>query len=249
MTEVFRPCFVVPVFNHGRTVEATIAHLEPTDIPCIVVDDGSDAQCRTVLDRIAAPRNPSHQLLRMDHNSGKGAAVKRGLRHAADRGFTHALQIDADGQHDLADVERFLAAARSHPDDFVIGTAQYGESAPGVRKAARYLTHVWVWINTLSFQIEDSMCGFRVYPLKSVIPLLNENRVGDRMEFDVEILVRASWRGSRFVNVPTRVEYPADGVSHFRMVRDNVLISRMHAKLFLGLLVRLPWVLWRRVHP
>lgn len=247
MADAFRPCFVVPVFNHGRTVAATIAHLAPFDIPCVVIDDGSDAECRTVLDRIVAEA-PNVTLLRMERNCGKGAAVKRALRHAADRGFSHALQIDADGQHDLADIERFLSTARAHPDDFIIGAAQYDESAPRVRKAARYLTHVWVWINTLSFQIEDSMCGFRVYPLKWVIRLLDESRLGDRMEFDVEILVRASWRGSRFINVPTRVEYPVDGISHFRMFRDNLLISKMHAKLFFGLLVRLPVLLWRRVH-
>ena len=246
MVETFHPCAVVPVFNHERSLAATIARIESNNLPCILIDDGSDETCRAAIDRIAEV-DPKIMLLRMDRNRGKGAAVKRGLRYAADRGFSHALQIDADGQHDLDDIERFLDAARAEPEAFVIGSAQFGEDAPRSRRAARYLTHVWVWINTLSLEIEDSMCGFRVYPIAPAIALLNESRFGDRMEFDTEILVRAHWRDCRFVNIPTRVDYPNSGISHFRLVRDNVLISAMHARLFFGLLARMPMRLWRCV--
>jgi len=172
--------------------------------------------------------------------------VKDGLRMAHDRGYTHALQIDADRQHDCADIERFLREAQSNPHAFIIGAARFDASIPTHRRLARGLTHLWVWINTLSFDIEDSMCGFRVYPLAIVTPLLDEPCLGDRMEFDMEILVRAHWRGHTFVNVPTKVEYPVTGVSHFRLVRDNVLISAMHARLFFGMLFRLPALVWRR---
>jgi len=103
-----------------------------------------------------------------------------------------------------------------------------------------------VWVNTLSFDIEDSMCGFRVYPVALVMPLLRHTFTGNHMEFDSEILVRAHWRGHTFINVPTKVDYPVSGVSHFRLVRDNILISAMHAKLFFGMLFQLPTLLRRR---
>ena len=238
----FRICAIVPVFNHAVTLPATLAGVRQARLPCIVVDDGSAAAQSAAIDRAAAAAGAT--LLRIDRNGGKGAAVKCGLRHAALDGYTHALQIDADGQHELADIERFVANARARPDAIVIGVAQLGDDVPRVRRIARHLTHVWVWINTLSFDIADSMCGFRIYPLATVLDLLDST--GDRMEFDVEILVRAHWRGTPVVNLPTRVQYPADGVSHFRVVRDNALISAMHARLFFGMVRRLPQRLWRR---
>ncbi|HRH16120.1 MAG TPA: glycosyltransferase family 2 protein, partial [Aquabacterium sp.] len=115
------------------------------------------------------------------------------------------------------------------------------------RLYGRYLTHVWVWINTLSLEIRDSMCGYRVYPLQPVVDLLDRVKLGRRMDFDPELLVRLHWRGTAMVSVPTRVCYPLDGVSHFKMLQDNVLISRMHARLLLGMLLRLPLLLWRKV--
>ena len=245
MGDAFRICAVVPVYNHAATLADTVAALERAGLPTVVVDDGSDAANAAAIECIVAAaavrangKETGTTRLRLERNSGKGAAVKMGLRHAADLGFTHALQVDADGQHDLGDVERFVATARAQPDAIVIGKPQWSEEAPLGRRVARHLTHVWVWINTLSFEIEDSMCGFRVYPLATALPLLDAT--GNRMEFDVEILVRAHWRGTRFANVPTRVRYPAEGVSHFRLVRDNALISKMHARLFFGMVRRLP---------
>lgn len=243
MSSTFNPCLLVPVFNHGPGLAATIAELAPLQHAVIVVDDGSDETSRAAIDTAIQGR-AEITLLRRVQNGGKGAAVKEGLALAQRRGHSHVLQIDADRQHDCADVERFLHEARNHPDAFVIGAARFNDSIPRVRRIARRLTHVWVRINTLSFDIEDSMCGFRVYPVALVMPLLS--RTGDHMEFDVEVLVRAHWRGHRFVNVPTRVDYPVAGISHFRLVRDNALISRMHAKMFFGMLFQLPALLRRR---
>jgi glycosyltransferase involved in cell wall biosynthesis len=245
MTESLYVCAVVPVFNHAAKLAATLDGVARAGLPCLVVDDGSDDADAAGIARIVATV-PSATLLRLARNGGKGAAVKFGLRRAAEAGYTHALQIDADGQHDVADIERFIATARAQPDAVVIGAAQLGRDGPLGRRIARHLTHVWVWINTLSFDIADSMCGFRIYPLAPLTALFDAS--GDRMEFDVEILVRAHWQGLRVVNVPTRVRYPADGVSHFRLVRDNALISAMHARLFFGMVRRLPQLLWRRTH-
>jgi hypothetical protein len=129
----------------------------------------------------------------------------------------------------------------------VTGVPVYDASVPRGRRAARWLTHTWVWINTLSMQIRDALCGFRVYPLAPVVTLIDATPIGRRMDFDPEVLVRLHWRGVPVLGVRTRVRYPRDGVSHFRPWHDNVLISRMHARLFLGMLWRSPLLLWRKV--
>ena len=178
---------------------------------------------------------------------GADAGLRRvTLREAGRRGYSHALQIDADGQHDPADVPRFLAMARETPGAVINGRPVYDASVPRGRLYGRYATHIWVWINTLSFEIRDSMCGFRVYPLAPTLALLQRERIGQRMDFDTEILVRLHWRGVRVRNLETRVTYPSDGVSHFDIWRDNVRISRMHARLFFGMLTRLPRLLARK---
>ena len=156
------------------------------------------------------------------------------------------LQVDADGQHCIADVPRFIQQAAARPEALIVGYPQYDESVPSIRLYGRYLTHAWVWINTLSLQIKDSMCGFRIYPVAPVLSLIQHRTLGSRMDFDTEILVRLCWDGVDIVNVRTKVGYPADGVSHFRLWFDNVLISRMHATLFFGMLVRAPQLLARK---
>lgn len=234
-----RVCIVVPVFDHEHGLRSTIAALKPYDLNCLLVDDGSGASCRAAIDDVASD-NRGVGVLRRQANGGKGAAVKDGLRWALAHGFTHALQIDADHQHDAADIPKFLAIAAQHPDSYVIGTPIFDASMPRVRRFARHLTHFWVRINTLSLAIKDSMCGFRVYPLTQVVALLDKEHIGDRMDFDIEVLVKAHWHGARFENVPTRVRYPIDGVSHFRLLKDNILITRMHTRCFFSMLVRLP---------
>ena len=156
------------------------------------------------------------------------------------------LQIDADGQHRVEDIARFIAQAAAHPQALVIGSPRFDDSVPGLRLWARYLTHAWVSINTLSRRIEDSMCGFRVYPLAPLLELDRQRKLGARMSFDIEVLVRLCWAGVEIINVPTKVSYPKDGISHFRGGLDNLLISRLHATLFFGMLLRLPTLLARK---
>lgn len=243
------PVAVVPVYDHPATIGEVVRRLLAHGLPCILVDDGSGAECAAVLDALAAQHAGRVELVRLPRNQGKGGAVIAGFRAAAARGHTHVLQIDADGQHDVGDVPLFLEQARQRPDAVVCGCPVYDASVPRGRLYGRYATHVWVWINTLSFDIRDSMCGFRVYPLAHLLPLLDAVRLGQRMDFDSDVMVRLHWRGVAVVNQPTRVTYPRDGVSHFRMWRDNVRISAMHARLFLGMLVRAPLLLWRKVAP
>ena len=242
----FNACIVVPVYNHAEAARSLVEKLEPFGLPAILVNDG----CLPIEADILRGFAESHdwvQLLEHAQNQGKGAAVMSGLREAFARGFSHALQIDADGQHDTDHIPDFLAVAREDPEVIVTGRPVYDSNVPRGRLIARYLTHVCVWIETLSFTIRDSMCGFRVYPLKPVIDLLERTRIGRRMDFDPEILVRLSWMGLPVVSLPTRVTYPAGNQSHFRLVHDNALITRMHVRLFFGMLWRFPLLLGRGI--
>jgi glycosyltransferase involved in cell wall biosynthesis len=234
------------VFDHERAVGATTAGLRTHGLTVLLVDDGSGPTCAAELDRLAAA-DPGVRLLRLPENRGKGAAVRAGLEAAAAAGFTHALQIDADGQHDSTDVPGFVAAASAEPESLICGRPLFDTSVPRHRLYLRYLTHVMVWINTLSFDIPDSMCGLRVYPLAVVLPLLAAEPPGGRMDFDVEVLVRLHWAGVPMRWLPTRVSYPLDGVSHFRLVHDNWLITVMHTRLFFGMLRRAPGLIARRL--
>lgn len=242
-----KTCAVVPVYNHGEAIGAVVAAIRHHGMPCILVDDGSEAGCAAVLDALAAGEPDQISLVRLAQNQGKGGAMIAGLHAALQAGYSHALQIDADGQHDASDIPVFLAESAHQPEKLICGCPIFDDSVPRARLYGRYLTHVLVWLNTLSFDIRDSMCGFRIYPLAATVDLINSVQLGRRMDFDVEILVRLHWRGMGIVNQPTRVHYPLDGVSHFRMLLDNVLISRMHAAMFLGMLLRAPKLIWRKV--
>jgi glycosyltransferase involved in cell wall biosynthesis len=241
---MFKPLVVIPVFNHADAIGRVVAAVQAHGLECLLVDDGSEPVCAAVLQALA---QPGVRVLRLAYNQGKGAAMVAGLRQAHALGFSHALQIDADGQHRPADIPAFLALSERHPLAVVAGCPVYDASVPRSRYWARYATHIWVWINTLSLDIRDSMCGFRVYPLASVLPLLDAVAIGRRMDFDTDVLVRLHWRGVVVLNQPTRVTYPLDGVSHFRLWQDNVLISCMHARLFAGMLLRAPLLLWRKL--
>ncbi|MGF6790677.1 glycosyltransferase family 2 protein [Paraburkholderia sp. 35.1] len=245
----FAPCIVIPIYNHKDAIGASVAHLAVHGLPIFVVDDGSDAPTQRVLAALALQYAQQMTLLRLPANGGKGAAVMAGLRAARAAGYTHALQIDADGQHDATDVPRFIDAACAEPGAVILGRPVYDDSVPKARLYGRYLTHVWVWIETLSLTIRDSMCGFRLYPLALACELIDSVRLPTRMDFDIEILVRLYWRRAAFRSVPTRVTYAADGVSHFDVLWDNVRISRSHTRLVFGMLWRLPMLLAHKLMP
>jgi predicted LPLAT superfamily acyltransferase len=243
----FRPCAVVPCYNHGDTVGAVVDRLVAHGLEVIVVDDGSKSSTALALSALAL-RHPRMQVLRLERNCGKGAAVVTGLREAAARGFTHALQVDADGQHCLEDVPLFIEQGRSQPKALVCGLPLYDNDAPTSRRYGRYITHFWVWIETRSLAIGDSMCGFRLYPLAATLAVAERTRLARGMSFDIDIAVRLAWEGLPIVNVPTRVTYPLGGLSHFRMVRDNLRISATHTRLVGEMLWRLARPARRAVH-
>ena len=242
----FKPCLIVPVFNPGpplgRTLDALLRH----HLPLFVHDDGSDATTRRELEGYAAA-HPLIRLSRWELNRGKGAAVVEGLRRAYAEGFSHGLQVDADGQHDAEAVGPFLVLGEAHPDAVIAGVPRYEGPVPRARRYGRWFTHAWVWLETLSFDIGDSLCGFRLYPLEAAVNLSRRTSLPFRMDFDTAIIVRLHWAGLPILNAPVRVTYPDDGVSHFHVLRDNLRLTRMHTHLVCGMLLRLPNLLWRKV--
>jgi predicted LPLAT superfamily acyltransferase len=241
-----KPCLLIPIYDHPATIAAVVEALAPLDLPCLIVDDGSGEETRRVLDRLA-PRFEWVRVERHERNAGRGAALQTGYRSAARLGYSHAVQLDADGQHDAADVPAMLDAARRHPDALVLGEPIFDESAPLARRFGRSISRFWVWLETCSLAIRDPLCGFRCMPLLPTVRILDDVRCGTHMDFDLEIVVRLAWAGSPVVGVPTRVRYFADGVSHFDMFRDNVRLTWLHTRLFLGMLLRLPRLLAPRL--
>ncbi len=239
-----RPCVLVPIYNQVTELPATLKAAQALDLPLLLVNDGSAAQYTTTIESLAQEYDAL--LVSHSHNDGKGAAIRSGMRKAHSAGFSHALQIDADGQHATEDMPRFLQAMQAYPDALIVGYPQFDESIPKHRFYGRYLTHVWVWINTLSLEVRDSMCGFRIYPVASACELFNTERIGNRMDFDCEFIVRWVWRGYALQQLQTRVIYPENGSSGFRIIRDNMLITWMHTRLFFGMLRRLPRLLTQR---
>ena len=238
-------CFVIPNYNHTQGVAVTIEALQRYAMPIILVDDGSDFETQTLFEQLAA-KYQNLTLFRLPVNGGKGAAVKTGLSLAYEMGMSHAVQIDADGQHDLADIDILLSESKCHPHAMISGRPVYDESISKGRYYGRFITHFWVYIETLSLAIKDSMCGFRVYPLSACMALMDKQSLGNRMDFDIEIMVRLFWQKVPIRFISTKVLYPADGVSHFNLWKDNWLISKMHTRLFFGMLVRLPVLLYSK---
>lgn len=240
----FRPVAIIPVYNQPQCLAEVVADVRKLGLPVYLVDDGSDETTRSLCDRLA---EPGVRVIHRTVNGGKGAAVIDGFKVAGRAGYTHALQIDADGQHDRAALPKLLALGQKYPCTLICGYPVYDETVPKARLFGRKLTNFWAAVNSLSLSFEDAMCGLRLYPLDPVLGLVENAKIGRRMEFDPEILVRLLWAGVRIKNIPVRVTYPAEGVSHFNALTDNVRISLMHAKLCVLMLTRLPIILFSRI--
>lgn len=238
-------CAIIPSYNHATLIADIVAMLRQVQLPVFIIDDASDAPAQQSLAVLHTPER-GVIVTRLEKNQGKGGAVLAGFGLAIAAGYTHALQVDADGQHDLSALPTLIDAAKQHPLALISGKPIYDASIPKGRKIGRWITHVWVWVETLSFRITDSMCGFRVYPLGAVEKLLSKTSLGRRMDFDGEIMVRLFWQGVDVVMVPVRVMYPQGNSSNFDMLRDNLRISKMHAKLVCTMLLQLPSILAHR---
>jgi predicted LPLAT superfamily acyltransferase len=241
----YKICAIIPTYNHHHALNGIIQKLREKGLDVFIIDDGSSIETEQMLQSIAHNASNVH-LLRLSFNQGKGAAIKQGLQLIEKKGYSHAFQIDADGQHSLANLEGFLNISQKNPQALVSGHPLYDESIPFSRKVGRWLTHVWVWIETLSFRITDSMCGFRIYPIQETISVFNEQSIGARMDFDTEIMVRLFWKGTPVIMSPVRVSYPPGNLSNFDILQDNWRITKMHTKLFFTMLISLSKILRSR---
>lgn len=240
---------LIPSYNPGESVFGTLREARRHWDPVWIVVDGSDDGTGERLEA-AARDDPGLRVLRLARNAGKGAAVLHGMRTAAAEGFTHVLTMDSDGQHPASHITRFMEASIAEPRAVVLGVPIFDSSAPGLRVKGRRISNWWANLETLWLGIEDSLFGFRVYPIADLVAVMEASRWMRRFDFDPEAAVRLVWRGLPVVNLPAPVRYlrpDEGGVSHFDYWRDNRLLVGMHTRLFFGFLLRLPLLAARRL--
>ena len=234
----FRPCILIPTYDNPDTIRDVVLAVRTLCPDVIVVDDASGPENRAAVEMLG--EEGLALVTRRERNGGKGAAVKTGFEFAREHGFTHAIQVDADGQHALEDIGTFLEIATEQPEAVILGQPIFDETAPAHRMFLRKVTIFWTRREVGDDRVGDPLCGFRAYPLDAAIAT---RTIGDRMDFDPEIVVRLAWMGIPIVHVPTRVRYIAGGVSHWRAFEDNWLIFKMHTRLMYG---RVMHLLFRR---
>lgn len=232
-------CVVIPLYKQLDAIEGTLRTVRSHELPCLLIDDGNEPSVREFLAEVVE-QFPNTTLHSLPTNQGKGGAVMAGLRLARKNGFTHALQVDADGQHDLTQIPVFLQLSEKNPEALVAGQPVFDASVNKMRWFFRQLTHFLVKVQTLTWRAPDTMCGYRVYPIEATCALLERVPVGQRMDFDIEVMVRLIWDKVPVVKHYTKVIYPEGGQSNFDYFHDNVLITLMHTKLVLGMLASLP---------
>ena len=239
---------LIPSYNSGALVLRTVREALAQWAPVWVVVDGSTDGTAAQLRALAATE-PHLRVLELPVNCGKGAAVLLGLQAARREGYTHALTMDADGQHPASHIAAFMAASQRAPGAMVLGVPQFDASAPALRRRGRRISNWWANLETLGAGVQDSLFGFRVYPIAPLVDVMQARRWMRRFDFDPEAAVRLAWVGVPALNLPAPVRYltPAEGgVSHFDYLRDNVLLTGMHVRLMVEFVLRLPQLLLRR---
>jgi glycosyltransferase involved in cell wall biosynthesis len=234
--------FIIPVYRHGVSAGQVAERLSSFGLPIIVVDDGNDAETKKCLINWTA-KVPGAVLVSLEKNSGKGVAVTEGLHKAAELGLTHVLQIDADGQHDVEQACFFLEESAGNPENIICGYPEFDVSAPKSRVKGRKISTFWAAVVTLSGELKDALCGFRVYPVDAAFRVAGYPFLDKRMGFDPEILVRLYWRRVFPLFYPVKVSYPEGGISNFHVLKDNMRISWTFCRLCIGMLIRLPYLI------
>ncbi|HEY2685324.1 MAG TPA: glycosyltransferase family 2 protein [Steroidobacteraceae bacterium] len=240
---------LIPSYNPGARVIETVAGALERWAPVWVVVDGSTDESAARLQDLARSEADLKVII-LPRNQGKGAAVLHGIRAAQDAGFTHVLTMDSDGQHPAASIQQFMQLSMRHAEAMILGAPLFDASAPTLRVKGRKISNWWANLETLWSGIDDSLFGFRVYPISPLIAVMQRQLWMRRFDFDVEAVVRLCWRGVKPVSLHARVRYftpEQGGVSHFKYWRDNALLTWMHFRLFFGFVVRLPLLLARKL--
>ena len=238
-------CLLIPHYNHAQQLLDFFPKLQVSGLVIVIVDDGSDQENKGRVESLAAEHSNVHCFFHAK-NRGKGAAVKTGFVFARHLGFSHAIQIDADGQHSPEDIPNFIECSKKKPSALICGKPIFDDSVLKVRQYGRKFTDFWIALESLSLKVEDSLCGFRVYPISEMESLLDDSFISSQMDFDPEIIVKAIWYNIELEFVPTNVIYPKQGVSHFNYLRDNLLFIQLHTRLMFGMVFRIPPLLSRK---
>lgn len=249
MTRSATHLVLIPSYNPGsrlaETVRAARAHWDPV---WVVVDGSSDGSAALLAELARA--DPGLHVVVRPRNGGKGAAILDGLIAARAAGYTHVLTMDSDGQHPADCIGSFMSASAAVPEAMILGVPVFDSSAPRIRVRGRRIGNWWTNLETLWSGIADTLFGFRVYPIAPLLEVMQRTRWMRRFDFDAEAVVRLSWRGLPVRNLPAPCRYfsaAEGGVSHFNYWRDNLLLTWMYTRLFLGFLVRLPVLVARRI--
>jgi glycosyltransferase involved in cell wall biosynthesis len=238
---------LIPSYNTGSRLFDTIAAVRHYGMPVIVVIDGSTDGSAERLAALAAD-DPAVLAGVLPQNQGKGAAVLHGLRLAKGHGFTHALTMDADGQHSAAHIDTLIALSNAHPDRMILGRPVFDDSAPRIRIFGHKIANFCTGLLTSRGAIDDSLFGFRLYPIGPLLEAFARTSGMRRFDFDSEAAIRLYWQGVPPINVATPVRYfhrDEGGVSHFKYLRDNLLLTAMYFRL-LAVLLRHKAALLRR---
>lgn len=239
---------VIPSYNTGNKVLETARHARQMWDPVWIVVDGSTDGTGEALQDLAAA-DPGLRVFVLPKNRGKGAAVLHALDAAAEAGYTHALTMDADGQHPPATIPEFMAASAARPEAMILGLPVFDASVPLVRLRGRKISNALANFETLWGGIGDALFGFRVYPIEPLRDIMHGRVWMRRFDFDPEAATRLCWRGVPPINIPAPCKYlrPEEGgVSHFNYVRDNILLTWMNLRLVAEMTLRLPVLLWRK---
>ncbi|MCR4942548.1 MAG: glycosyltransferase family 2 protein [Campylobacter sp.] len=229
--------FLIPYYNHPYTIGKLTQILQGYAYDILIVDDGSNEDGKSALKALNASnlnlqmQKAKLMLYTKESNEGKGSAIKKGLGLAYLLGYSHAFCVDADLQHDLSNFDEFMRSCEQNPEAIICANPIYSDNAPKSRLYGRKITNFWVQINTLGGDIKDCMCGMRIYPLKNMQEIYPKCK-SDAMDFDIEIFVMAYKFGIKFVWIDTKVSYEENGISHFKYLKDNLKISKVHAKHF-----------------
>ncbi len=240
-----RYCIVIPAYNCGEIIISVIEKIVSFGHSIVIVNDGSNSETTQVI-RDIDEKYSEVSVVHRHQNGGKGAAVKDGIRWAKENKFTHALQVDSDGQHNLDDLPLFIETSQNNEDALILGVPVFSEEAPLGRKIGRQISVFWVMVETLSTAIHDPLFGYRVYPVAPTFDLIDKKYIGEYMDFDPEIAVKLYWEGLSVVNIKSKVTYDDSIPSHFNMLKDNVRISFMHSRLFAGMFLRVLPLLLRK---
>ena len=247
-----RPLILIPSYNTGPILLETVSAALALNTPVWVIIDGSTDGSPDSIRHLACAETPAFRILTLRENGGKGTAVLHGLREAIAAGFSHILTMDADGQHPAGNAPAFFKLSAAQPLAAVFGKPVFDASAPALRVNGRKISNFWANLETLGWGIDDSLFGMRLYPAQALLEVLESTRYARRFDFDPEVAVRLAWRGVPIINLPTPVRYPSKeegGISQFRYLRDNTLLSWMHIRLFFGFLARLPRLIARGANP